>query len=475
MAIATGDITANHRFNPITGLEVPETVSAPGEIQTVAEMLPELPGLYGFSLNEVPQPNPPGVISVIRISDSQAFSPVSGAPGALEFKADYGTSPDFKGTANIFFNASEDGEAFYIQYKTLGAPASISNVQKIAALTQPIEGKIKAARLSDLVVAANTTKTIFAKRTNVRNLTIGTGAALIIDSTLQGIGIIEVFGTLTLTTGTSKLKLARCILVTHGPVVGAGQVEPYPLVGANGGNGGNNATPATAAQNNSPENGGLAGSLAGSGDLLFAQSGPGGGGIQNGGTNATAGFPSGTTTPSTAGGIGAGGGGGARESVAAVSTPSSAGGAADIFIGSGGAGGNFTGAGTNAGGGGGSGGNSLIWIAFGDIDPNITVQTGFSGLGGDQIGGATVGSGGQGGSFKLYSKYASSPFASVTLSTNTTFGNARDGTTGTATYTLIDDGKIMGILNELTLNPLFSLQNVNQFGYLWYTKQGNSL
>ena len=55
MAILNGNTFSDYRINPLTNVEVPESVT--GEIQTVIELSPANVGFYGFELNECPQDN----------------------------------------------------------------------------------------------------------------------------------------------------------------------------------------------------------------------------------------------------------------------------------------------------------------------------------------------------------------------------------------------------------------------------------
>lgn len=417
MSITQGNILANYRYNPITQAEVTETVT--GETATVAEIT-ELPGVYGFELREAPQSSPPGITSVTRVSGGISFSYVATAPGANQYFIDYTNNSPL-----VIVPSSEDGLQFTVAYNAVGAPDSVKNTQLIAATAGGIDGIIKANRTTSYSTAVDATKTLSAKISSIFNLSVATTKTLTIDQALQGFGILQVFGDITLT-GTAILSLKRTILIVYGNITGTGTIS-CPK-GANGGNGVYGS--GTSGSSAITEFGGAGGS--------GSSGGGGGGGIGNGGAGGTAGG-----NGSNGGGSSGGGGGGGNGGTAAGS-----GGAATVYQISSGGNGGVGGASLdfNAGGGGGAGGSHLVVICFGTIGSGITLRSGLPGEGGS--GQSAHGVGGTAGDLHLFSQYTSAP-CTVQVAKGTTYGNVRDGANGTAYYNSLDIGTLQGFVNEI--------------------------
>jgi hypothetical protein len=458
MPITQGNILSNYRYNPITAAEVTETVTA--ESAVCAELLPELPGIYGFELRECPQSSPPGITSVTRVSGGISFSYTASTPGPNQYFIDYTNNSPV-----VIVPSSNDGLQFTVAYTSVGAPDSVKNSQLISASAGSIEGIIKANRVTSYSTAVDVTKTISGKHASVFNLSVATTKTLTVDQAVYGGGVLHVFGDLTLT-GTAVLSLKRTLLIVYGNILGSGTIS-CPK-GANGGNAATSAgTTGTNGDSSAVEIGSYSGGLGGLWDFVLTGGGGGGGGAgyQAGGNGAT------HTTPAGSPSNGAGGGGAAYNQA----TPSSVGAGVAYFIGTGGNGGTTTnGAPGDNGGGGGAGGVHLNIICFGTISSSITLRSGLPGEGGAKNGNANVGNGGTAGDLNLWSQYTSAP-CTVQVSRGTTYGGtARDGANGTANYNSLDSSNMIAILNSLTVDPLQVLANVNQIGNLYYTKQGTT-
>lgn len=348
MAILNGNTFSDYRINPLTNVEVPESVT--GEIQTVIELSPANVGFYGFELNECPQDN--GISSVTRNSDSQVFIRSTSAPSTNEYFIDYANQSPV-----VIFNATENGEAFTIVYNAIGTPMSVKRTLVLASYNRDVACKIQAANSRDITPVSDIL--LLNNLAQIRNLTLTSNRA-IYSNIPNTFGILEIFGDLQIDAGVT-LILGRVLLIVHGNITGSGTISG--VSGANGGNcivasgsggggGGiflnifcfgdiDNTITLRSGKGGSggtqivPTNGDDAFvDFGGTGGLLSGGSGGGGGGIGNGGDASTVGA-------GLSGGIGAGGGGGATGGT---------GGATDFF---------WIGAGGNGGGGGiGQGGQS---------------------------------------------------------------------------------------------------------------------
>jgi hypothetical protein len=445
MAITQGNILSNYRFNPITQVEVTDNVTAENAI--CAQLLPELPGLYGFELRESPQSTPPGITSVTRVSGGIPFSYVATAPGTNQYFIDYTNNSPL-----VIVNAANDGLAFTVAYNAVGAPDSVRNSQLIASTAGGIESIFKANRVTSFTTAVDVTKTISAKHASVFNCSVATTKTLTVDSAVQGIGVLSIFGDLTLT-GTAVLLLRRILLIVYGNILGSGTIQA-----PNGANGGAGSTFLGVSGSSGASMTIDYGSPGGGGGFDFFGGGGGGGaGVGNGGAGGAGGAIASPGSPGSNGGAGSGGGGGGGGSGAAAG---GTGGAASLFQGAGGAGGV---GGNNGGGGGGSGGGGIVIICFGTIANTVNVTTGTRGSGGTATATGVAGSNGDGGSLYLFSQYTSNPFGTVTIPTG-----------GTANYNSLDRSDVMGLLNDLTINPTVGINNAAQIGYLYSTKQGTT-
>lgn len=423
MSITQGNILANYRYNPITQAEVTETVTA--ETATVAE-LTELPGVYGFELREAPQSSPPGISSVTRVSGGVSFSYVATAPGANQYYIDYTNNSPL-----VIVPSSEDGLQFTVAYNAVGAPDSVKNTQLIAATAGGLDGIIKANRTTSYSTAVDATKTLSAKISSIFNLSVATTKTLTIDQALQGFGILQVFGDITLT-GTAILSLKRTVLIVYGNITGTGTIQAPKNTG-DGGAGSVSFAGSTAGANAYTELGGAGGTTDGT------DAGGGGGGFGNGGN---------APSLSNNGNPGSQGGGGSGGSWGASNVGGAGGAAVNYIVSAGGTGGTGVNSGGYGGAGGGGGGQHLIIFCFGTIGSGLTLRSGLPGVGGTGGSGLTThGTGGTAGDLYLFSQYTSAP-CTVNVNKGTTFGDKRDGANGTAYYNSLDIGNFQGLIND---------------------------
>jgi len=374
MASEFGNIFSDYRINPITNAEVPEAITDnDGEQQTVTELSPANVGFYGFELNECPETN--GIISVTRVSDSQAFTPSTGAPTTNEYFIDYTNQSPL-----IIFNSSEDGEAFWIKYNAIGAPMSVKRTLALAAYNRSVASKIQAASEKDITPGA--TLSLSAKIAQYRNITI-TANRTIDSNVTDSFAILEIFGDLTINSGVT-LTLGRVLLIVHGNITGTGTLSGK--VGANGGNGftlvaggggsgggcinifcfGEIASGLTIVTGK----GGAAGlssqltptaganayiDFGGLGGAITTQGGSGGGGIGNGGDEA----PTGASNGNNGSGFGSGGSG-----AAGLGYTRGLGTAGNVWINTGGNGGEYSGGGVLTAPQGGRTGDLNLWSRY---------------------------------------------------------------------------------------------------------------
>ncbi len=219
MAILNGNTFSDYRINPLTNVEVPESVT--GEIQTVIELSPANVGFYGFELNECPQDN--GIASVTRNSDSQVFIRSTSAPSTNEYFIDYANQSPV-----VIFNATENGEAFTVAYNAIGTPMSVKRTLALAAYDRSIHSKIISKNVYDFTPVAVTYLNDGIKQ--VRNMTVSSSQS-IYSNIKNTFGILEVFGNLTVN-ATYTLTLGRVLLIVHGNIYGSGTIAG--TVGANG-------------------------------------------------------------------------------------------------------------------------------------------------------------------------------------------------------------------------------------------------
>ncbi len=364
MAILNGNTFSDYRINPLTNVEVPESVT--GEIQTVIELSPANVGFYGFELNECPQDN--GISSVTRNSDSQVFIRSTSAPSTNEYFIDY-----INQSPVVIFNATENGEAFTVAYNAIGTPMSVKRTLALAAYNRSIASKMQYLNEKDVIPVAVTYLSDSIKQ--IRDLTI-TSSQSIYSNLSNTFGILEIFGNLTVN-ATYTLTLGRVLLIVHGNIYGSGTIA------------------------------GTAGAVGGNGTInIYTAGGGSGGGAINivcfGDIDATINI---TTGKGGAAGI----------------SPTTASDGADAFIDFGGLGGADDG---NFGGGGGGIGNGGYYITNATIDGGIgaggacgnaivgiggdkNIWIGSGGDGGDSS--AIIAQAGQTGDFNLFSRYTASP------------------------------------------------------------------
>lgn len=372
MAILNGNTFSDYRINPLTNVEVPESVT--GEIQTVIELSPANVGFYGFELNECPQDN--GIASVTRNSDSQVFIRSTSAPSTNEYFIDYANQSPV-----VIFNATENGEAFTVAYNAIGTPMSVKRTLALASYNRDVACKIQAANSIDITPVSDIL--LLNNLAQIRNLTLTSNRA-IFSNIPNTFGILEIFGDLQIDAGVT-LILGRVLLIVHGNITGSGTIS-----GVSGANGGNSVI------GGGGGGGGIFLNIFCFGDIhntITLSPGKGGSGGSGGGT-ATNGDDAFVDFGGTGGvvwfGVGGGGGG----------------------IGNGGDGGASGGIGAGGGGGGTGGATDFLWIGAG-------------GNGG--TGAFGIGQGGQTGYLQLFSRYSSAP---CTVDVSAVSG----GTAGNANY-----------------------------------------
>lgn len=440
MSILEGDIGAKFRYNNTTGLLVP--VSVTGELQTVEEF-PEFTGYYGFTLNETPQTNVPGITQVMRVSDSQVFTHTTlSTIGTTEYFFDYSNNMPI-----LFFNAANDGEEFEIQYNGVGGAVNGKNILQLVANgienNTSVFGKIKYASTNDKTFNANVT--LLAGIAQVRHVHVTANMDLYSNST-NTFGILEIFGNLEIDSGIT-LTLGRVLLIVHGNIIGSGTIQGK--TGAAGGNGGYSA--ANVRGGGGGGAGGISlhimcfGSIANTITIRSGRGGAGGLAPSSGSVVATAG------TASTINDIGVGTGG------IVTGINSSTGGGGGGSNGNGGNGGavaggianNASAAGAGAGGGGGAysttGGTATATASAGGSNGG-SIWYASGGAGGSASAGVSnPGVNGGSGNLTLYSIYTSAP---CTVDVSATTGVGQTGAAGSATYNNL--AAISNWLGELT-------------------------
>ncbi|MCK6381894.1 MAG: hypothetical protein L6Q54_11705 [Leptospiraceae bacterium] len=379
------------------------------------------------------------------------FSEVSGSPSTYEYFVDYNND-----TARIILNSSQNGFYFRCSYKGKGASLNVRNQRKIFNTVRSYLSIIRNVRQTSVYQTISATKSLYGKMASVNNLTID-NCQLIVDQGLQGVGVLHVYGDLTLI-GSGSLVLRRTLLIVYGNIYSdlGGLIHPGH-VGAPGGDSG------VSGSNAEISLGGAGGSAPG-----ILGGGGGGGGAGDAGSGGQ--IP---TFNGVNGGIGAGGGGADHDII--TGGIGGAGGVGDYWVGAGGAGGASTGGyiGNNGGGGGGGGGLGILIIAFGDISQNLEIYPGNGGFGGAPGGYGGFGVGGTSGDVHLWSKYTSAP-CNIHTVVNTTYGNARDGYPGNIYINPIDSSDFPGILSDITKNPLYSYESQYQLGWIYNTKKGTA-
>lgn len=126
----------NKRQNPIDTSTSPVTIT--DEAHTVAEFT-ELPGVYGFYLEERPVS---GTVSVREDNTAETpFTIVNAAPSPGQVFIDYNSNRGM-----LIFNIADDATAIIVTYNGLGTNQTVENTKKIALETP----------LSDYVVGSNT-------------------------------------------------------------------------------------------------------------------------------------------------------------------------------------------------------------------------------------------------------------------------------------------------------------------------------
>ena len=402
MAILNGNTFSDYRINPLTNVEVPESVT--GEIQTVIELSPANVGFYGFELNECPQDN--GIASVTRNSDSQVFIRSTSAPSTNEYSIDYANQSPV-----VIFNATENGEAFTVAYNAIGTPMSVKRTLALAAYDRSIHSKIISKNVYDFTPVAVTYLNDGIKQ--VRNMTVSSSQS--IHSNIKNtFGILEVFGNLTVN-ATFTLTLGKVLLIVHGNIYGSGTISG--MTGANGGNGNNNNT-----------DGGGGGGGGGGGlhvvcfgyidSTIILASGKGGSGGLGSQATATSGANALFTDYGGLGGIGT--------ITAPGNTTGGGGGGGEDDGGAGYGDGSRIPTVGGIGGGGGGGGDGYIGMAGG-------VKSFWIGGGGSGGNAANNGYNGQTGDFYLFSRYTVDP-GGVDVSGLVNANPALSGLPGIATY-----------------------------------------
>lgn len=135
--ITEGSSESPVRFHPILRKFIPVHITT--EIHTVTE-LPELPGYYGFRLNEVPclptDPTTEGgipttqFIKVKKVSDSSSLTEVSTIPASNQFYSDHHADPANINRPSrgglILCNLADNGLSVKVEYWGLGGVLSVN-------------------------------------------------------------------------------------------------------------------------------------------------------------------------------------------------------------------------------------------------------------------------------------------------------------------------------------------------------------
>lgn len=140
---------ANLRLNPFTGSVSWSTIT--DEPHTIS-LDPEI-GIYGFRLNEIPNPNQTGGIVITGITGG--FTEIStGTPAPGEFRVDYGSITQGS-TGFVWFNSAHNGVSALVDYQGGG---SGNNTANILFAIESITGELSDLDTSDvssLVAAIN--------------------------------------------------------------------------------------------------------------------------------------------------------------------------------------------------------------------------------------------------------------------------------------------------------------------------------
>lgn len=456
----------NLRHNP--RLSQFEPVPIVGEIKTCKELLPELPGVFGFYLNEVPLKESPSSVTIERVSDSTPFTEISGGSlGSLQFYVDY-NNPQFSGRGLVELPSSEDGNDFECGYQGLGTTANEENLRTIFTGGASLETDLSGLQTRDLSWN-NTTINLNAGVYQVRDLTIS-GNVLLRSTDTNSSAILEVLGNCVFSPG-ATLEAYKVFLIFRKPVTGdattpgiikspngaaggAGGSGVYSGGGGGGGGAGGGGGGGGAGGGIIPASGGAGGaaSLGGAGGIpsdlsgSFGSSGSNaitelGGGLA--GSNGSNGATGGAGGAGGNGSIGAGGGGGGFGIGASGGGGNGGAASEQLWVsagGNGGAGGDS--GGTNSGGGGGGGGGVWIKALFLSSVSNLIIRTGKGGVGGNAVDDTRRGAGGQSGSVRIYLRKDLVTNLAVDVSVGTSSGNTkRDGTAGAMNIHDIDSGE----------------------------------
>src|SRR5574343_695042 len=164
MSITEGLRTQDFRYNPISRVFVPETITA--ESHTCG-LIPNMGGVYGFPLNEIPLKESPSTVIVTR-SDSTVFTEVvDTAPIGTEFYVDYHYDT-YANRGYIIMNSSQNGNTFTVAYKGLGSVMSVANTQYIEQIA--LDSKL--SRDGSLPMLGN----LNANSNKITNLSNGTNS-----------------------------------------------------------------------------------------------------------------------------------------------------------------------------------------------------------------------------------------------------------------------------------------------------------
>lgn len=131
MSLLEGLRNQDFRFNPISRVFVPETITAENHI---CGLIPNMGGVYGFQLHEIPLKESPSTVIVTRDSDSLVFTEVVDTdPVGSEFYVDYHYDT-YANRGYVILNSSQNGQTFTVQYKGIGSVMSAGNTAYIEQL-----------------------------------------------------------------------------------------------------------------------------------------------------------------------------------------------------------------------------------------------------------------------------------------------------------------------------------------------------